>query len=96
ISHTAEVGAQGIGLFRTEFLLMNAKALPNEQQQYKLYCDALHSLQGEVLTIRTFDIGADKEIPFLPQNNEDNPALGIRGIRYSLAHPETFITQVKA
>ncbi|MBO1898245.1 phosphoenolpyruvate--protein phosphotransferase [Shewanella sp. BF02_Schw] len=96
ISHTAEVGAQGIGLFRTEFLLMNAKALPNEQQQYKLYCDALHSLQGDVLTIRTFDIGADKEIPCLPQSNEDNPALGIRGIRYSLAHPETFITQVKA
>ncbi|MBB1441140.1 phosphoenolpyruvate--protein phosphotransferase, partial [Shewanella sp. SG41-4] len=96
ISHTADVGAQGIGLFRTEFLLMNAKALPNEQQQYKLYCDALHSLQGEVLTIRTFDIGADKEIPCLPQSNEDNPALGIRGIRYSLAHPETFITQIKA
>ncbi|MGK0408679.1 MAG: phosphotransferase system enzyme I (PtsI) [Shewanella psychromarinicola] len=96
ISHVTDVGAQGIGLFRTEFLLMNAKALPDEHQQYKLYCDALHSLQGEVLTIRTFDIGADKEIPFLPQNNEDNPALGIRGIRYSLAHPETFITQVKA
>ncbi|MBB1426521.1 phosphoenolpyruvate--protein phosphotransferase [Shewanella frigidimarina] len=96
ISHTAEVGAQGIGLFRTEFLLMNAKALPDEQQQYKLYSDALHSLQGDVLTIRTFDIGADKEIPCLPQSNEDNPALGIRGIRYSLAHPETFIPQVKA
>lgn len=96
ISHITDVGAQGIGLFRTEFLLMNAKALPDEQQQYKLYSDALHSLQGEVLTIRTFDIGADKEIPCLPQTNEDNPALGIRGIRYSLAHPATFITQIKA
>jgi len=96
ISHVTDVGAQGIGLLRTEFLLMNAKALPDEQQQYKLYCDALHSLQGEVLSIRTFDIGADKEIPCLSQSKEDNPALGIRGIRYSLAHPETFITQVKA
>ena len=96
ISHITDVGAQGIGLFRTEFLLMNAKALPDEQQQYKLYSDALQSLQGEVLTIRTFDIGADKEIPCLPQTNEDNPALGIRGIRYSLAHPATFITQIKA
>tara|TARA_R110002051_G_scaffold131269_1_gene205147 strand:- start:610 stop:2331 length:1722 start_codon:yes stop_codon:yes gene_type:complete len=96
ISHITDLGAQGIGLFRTEFLLMNAKALPDEQQQYKLYSDALQSLQGEVLTIRTFDIGADKEIPCLPQTNEDNPALGIRGIRYSLAHPATFITQIKA
>ncbi|QDE31041.1 MULTISPECIES: phosphoenolpyruvate--protein phosphotransferase [Shewanella] len=96
ISHITDVGAQGIGLFRTEFLLMNAKALPDEQQQYKLYCDAVHSLEGNVLTIRTFDIGADKEIPCLTQDNEDNPALGIRGIRYSLTHPRTFITQVKA
>jgi phosphotransferase system enzyme I (PtsI) len=96
IPHVTDVGAQGIGLLRTEFLLMNAKALPDEQQQYKLYCDALHSLQGEVLSIRTFDIGADKAIPCLSQSKEDNPALGIRGIRYSLAHPETFITQVKA
>ncbi|GGQ12478.1 phosphoenolpyruvate--protein phosphotransferase [Shewanella litoralis] len=96
ISHVTDVGAQGIGLFRTEFLLMNAKALPDEQQQYKLYCDALHSLQGQVLSIRTFDIGADKEIPYLQQSPEDNPALGIRGIRYSLTHPDTFITQVKA
>uniref|UniRef100_UPI00404720F2 phosphoenolpyruvate--protein phosphotransferase n=1 Tax=Shewanella sp. TaxID=50422 RepID=UPI00404720F2 len=96
ISHATDVGAQGIGLFRTEFLLMNAKALPNEQQQYKLYCDALHSLHGQILSIRTFDIGADKEIPCLEQTHEDNPAMGIRGIRYSLAHPNTFITQVKA
>lgn len=96
VSHVTDVGAQGIGLFRTEFLLMNAKALPNEQQQYKLYSDALHSLQGQVLSVRTFDIGADKEIPYLQQSAEDNPALGIRGIRYSLAHPDTFINQVKA
>lgn len=96
VSHVTDVGAQGIGLFRTEFLLMNAKALPDEQQQYKLYSEALHSLQGQVLSVRTFDIGADKEIPYLQQSPEDNPALGIRGIRYSLAHPDTFISQVKA
>ncbi|QIR14714.1 phosphoenolpyruvate--protein phosphotransferase [Shewanella aestuarii] len=96
ISHLMEVGAQGIGLFRTEFLLMNAKAMPDEDQQYKLYCDAIHTLNGQPLTIRTFDVGADKEIPCLKQNNEDNPALGVRGIRYSLLHQNMFITQVKA
>ncbi|WP_144208398.1 phosphoenolpyruvate--protein phosphotransferase [Shewanella donghaensis] len=91
-----DIGAAGIGLFRTEFLLMQVDSVPNEKQQFQLYCDALHSLNGKVLTIRTFDIGADKEIPCLSQNYEDNPALGVRGIRYSLQHKTLFSTQIKA
>ncbi|MCL1142636.1 phosphoenolpyruvate--protein phosphotransferase [Shewanella gaetbuli] len=96
ISSLMEVGADGIGLFRTEFLLINTDTIPNEEQQYQIYCDALHSLNGQQLTIRTFDIGADKDIPFLNQALEENPALGVRGIRYSLLHPKMFIQQIKA
>ena len=96
ISSLMLVGAEGIGLFRTEFLLMNAQALPDEDQQYKLYCDALQALNGQTFTIRTFDVGADKDIPCLNQHTEENPALGVRGIRYSLLNPDMFIAQIKA
>ncbi|GIU25931.1 phosphoenolpyruvate--protein phosphotransferase [Shewanella schlegeliana] len=96
ISHLADVGAEGIGLFRTEFMLMNTSTLPDEKTQYHFYCDALHLMEGKTFTIRTLDVGADKELPCLTPLIEDNPALGIRGIRYSLANPELFNTQVKA
>ncbi|MDO6619269.1 phosphoenolpyruvate--protein phosphotransferase [Shewanella sp. 6_MG-2023] len=96
VSQIQDAGAAGIGLFRTEFLLMQVDSVPDEKQQFHLYCDALHSLNGKVLTIRTFDIGADKEIPCLSQDYEDNPALGVRGIRYSLQHKSLFSTQIKA
>ncbi|WP_445946195.1 phosphoenolpyruvate--protein phosphotransferase [Shewanella sp.] len=89
-------GAQGVGLFRTEFLLIHAKKVPTEQEQYQLYCDALHSLAGQVLTIRTFDIGADKDMPCVTQAKEDNPALGLRGIRFSLAQPAILQPQLRA
>ncbi|WP_028768862.1 phosphoenolpyruvate--protein phosphotransferase [Shewanella fidelis] len=96
ISHLADVGAEGIGLFRTEFMLMNTNTLPDEKAQYHFYCDALHLMAGKTFTIRTLDVGADKELPCLASMQEDNPALGLRGIRYSLAHPELFKTQIKA
>lgn len=96
ISHLADVGAEGIGLFRTEFMLMNTSTLPDEKTQYHFYCDALHLMEGKTFTIRTLDVGADKELPCLAPLNEDNPALGIRGIRYSLENPALFNTQVKA
>ncbi|WP_299806405.1 phosphoenolpyruvate--protein phosphotransferase [uncultured Shewanella sp.] len=96
ISHLADVGAEGIGLFRTEFMLMNTSSLPDEKIQYHFYCDALHLMAGRTFTIRTLDVGADKELPCLTPLVEDNPALGMRGIRYSLANPRIFITQVKA
>jgi len=96
ITHVSDVGADGIGLFRTEFMLMNVSTLPDEKAQYSLYCDALHALGGKTFTIRTLDIGADKELPCLCQEIEDNPALGLRGIRYTLAHPDLFKTQLRA
>ena len=96
VTHMTDVGAQGIGLFRTEFMLINAISIPDEKTQYNLYCDALHSLNGQTLTLRTLDIGADKEVPCLCQAPEDNPALGLRGIRYTLANPHLFKTQLRA
>ncbi|GGI86948.1 phosphoenolpyruvate--protein phosphotransferase [Shewanella gelidii] len=96
IKHLSDVGADGIGLFRTEFMVMNAKKIPDEQAQYLLYCNALQSLEGNIFTIRTLDIGADKELPSLSLDSEENPALGLRGIRYCLAHPELLRTQLRA
>ncbi|BAJ01908.1 phosphoenolpyruvate--protein phosphotransferase [Shewanella violacea] len=96
IRHLADVGADGIGLFRTEFMLMNASEMPTEEIQYRLYCDALQLLDGKIFTIRTLDIGADKELPCLSLPAEDNPALGLRGARYSLAHPELLKTQLRS
>ncbi|MBE8168606.1 MAG: phosphoenolpyruvate--protein phosphotransferase [Shewanella sp.] len=96
ITRTAELGAQGVGLFRTEFMLMNATEYPNEQTQFLLYCDALHVLDGCPLTIRTLDIGADKDLPFERHVHEENPALGIRGCRYTLNRPELFKPQLRA
>ncbi|WP_110457933.1 phosphoenolpyruvate--protein phosphotransferase [Shewanella algidipiscicola] len=96
INHLSSVGGEGVGLFRTEFMLMNRQQLPDEQQQYQLYCDALQLLNGRILTIRTIDIGADKEVPALAMPVEENPALGLRGVRYTLAHPQLFCVQLKA
>ncbi|PKG58371.1 MULTISPECIES: phosphoenolpyruvate--protein phosphotransferase [unclassified Shewanella] len=96
ISHLTDVGAEGIGLFRTEFMLMNTMTIPQEKIQYHFYCDALQLMDGKPFTIRTLDVGADKELPCLNPACEDNPALGIRGIRYTFAHPEILVTQLKA
>ncbi|WP_372870894.1 phosphoenolpyruvate--protein phosphotransferase [Shewanella sp.] len=96
IVQVAGLGADGIGLLRTEFLLMHSLTLPDERSQYQLYCDALHALEGRVLTIRTLDIGADKELPCLCLQKEENPALGMRGIRYTLANPDLLKTQLRA
>ncbi|QYJ99405.1 phosphoenolpyruvate--protein phosphotransferase [Shewanella alkalitolerans] len=96
INHLADVGAEGVGLFRTEFLFMNNHELPDENRQYQLYCDALQLLDGKPLTIRSMDLGADKEVPALAMDSEENPALGLRGIRYTLAHPKLFSAQLRA
>ncbi|MCG9720220.1 phosphoenolpyruvate--protein phosphotransferase [Shewanella sp. Isolate7] len=96
INHLADVGAEGVGLFRTEFLFMNNHELPDENRQYQLYCDALQLLDGKPLTIRSMDLGADKEVPSLAMVVEENPALGLRGVRYTLAHPELFSAQLSA
>ena len=91
-----EAGAEGIGLFRTEFLFMQATGLPSEDEQYETYRAALVACGGRPLTIRTLDIGGDKSLPYLPMQKEDNPFLGLRGIRFCLAHPEILRTQLRA
>ncbi|WP_051532403.1 phosphoenolpyruvate--protein phosphotransferase [Brackiella oedipodis] len=90
-------GGQGIGLFRTEFLFLgNRQKLPSEQEQYEAYAHVLKTVgQKYPVTIRTLDIGADKNLDGEPVNAV-NPALGLRAIRYCLAHPEIFMTQLKA
>ena len=93
-----DVGAVGVGLFRSEFLFMGREGqLPDEEEQYQAYCRALDGMQGLPVTIRTVDIGADK--PLDKGSREDdhlNPALGLRAIRWSLADPAMFLTQLRA
>ena len=88
-------GAQGIGLFRTEFLFMGRAALPTEEEQYEAYASVVGAMQGRPVTIRTLDIGADKTLDG-EATVATNPALGLRAIRYCLAHPEMFNTQLRA
>ncbi len=89
-------GAVGIGLFRTEFLYLDRHAPPNEEEQFEAYSAAVRIMQGQPLTLRTLDIGADKQLPLGQDPHETNPALGLRGIRLSLRFPELFRTQVRA
>jgi phosphotransferase system enzyme I (PtsI) len=89
-------GAIGIGLFRTEFLYLNRQQPPDEEEQFHSYSDAVKRMQGHPLTLRTLDIGADKQLPLGQDPHEPNPALGLRGIRLSLKFPELFRTQVRA
>lgn len=89
-------GAEGIGLFRTEFLFMSGDSLPSCEQQQAAYRDALEACDGRPLTIRTLDIGGDKALPYLPMDREDNPFLGLRGIRFCLSRPELLRTQFRA
>ncbi|MFQ6371024.1 phosphoenolpyruvate--protein phosphotransferase [Shewanella sp. YIC-542] len=97
VARLPQSGAEGVGLFRTEFMLMDAVAMPDEKTQFKLYCEALQLINGKSLTIRTLDVGADKEFACISQQvPEDNPALGLRGLRYTLRHKEVLHTQLRA
>ncbi|KEQ24986.1 phosphoenolpyruvate--protein phosphotransferase [Paenibacillus tyrfis] len=87
---------EGIGLFRTEFLFMDRGEMPSEEEQYEAYKEVLLKMQGKPVIIRTLDIGGDKEIPYLPLGKEFNPFLGWRAIRYCLADPALFKTQLRA
>jgi phosphotransferase system enzyme I (PtsI) len=92
-----KAGAVGVGLFRSEFLFMGRKTLPDEEEQYKAYRRAVEGMKGLPVTIRTVDVGADK--PLEKAVKEDahlNPALGLRAIRWSLADPAMFRTQLRA
>ena len=92
----ARLGAEGVGLFRSEFLFLDRTELPNEQEQYEAYCTALLATPDHTVTIRTIDVGADKALPQQRIDPPSNPALGERAIRFSLQHPEIFITQLRA
>ncbi len=88
--------AEGIGLFRTEFLYMHGDALPSEEVQFQAYKSVLEKLKDRPVIIRTLDVGGDKEIPYLDIPREDNPFLGYRAIRVCLDRPELFKTQLRA
>ena len=98
IEQVKEVGADGIGLFRTEFLFMNRSDLPDEDEQYEAYKSVAKAMAGKPVTIRTLDIGGDKNAGALSgsERQAPNPALGLRAIRYCLAEPQIFLTQLRA
>jgi phosphoenolpyruvate-protein phosphotransferase (PTS system enzyme I) len=101
-----EAGADGIGLFRSEFLFMDRNELPSEDEQYEAYAKVARAMKGKPVVIRTLDIGADKVLTAAARESlgmargaprpESNPALGLRAIRYCLAYPELFLTQLRA
>jgi len=88
-------GADGIGLFRSEFLFIGRSELPTEEEQYLAYASVVNAMQNRPVTIRTLDVGADKALDG-EATVATNPALGLRAIRYCLAHPELFATQLRA
>jgi phosphoenolpyruvate-protein phosphotransferase (PTS system enzyme I) len=90
-----EAGAEGVGLFRTEFLFMNRTSLPGEDEQFEAYREVARALQGKPVVIRTLDIGADKSYDG-HSDSMPNPALGLRAIRYCLAEPQMFLEQLRA
>lgn len=91
-----EAGAEGIGLFRTEFLFMDRSSMPGEEEQYKAYRDAAVAMEGRPVIIRTLDIGGDKEVEYLKLPKEANPFLGFRAIRLCLEREELFKVQLRA
>ena len=91
-----EQGAEGVGLFRTEFLCLDKERCPGEEEQFALYRQALEAMKGRRVVIRTLDIGGDKRPPWLERGVGENPALGLRGIRLSLKRPELFAPQLRA
>lgn len=89
-------GAEGVGLFRTEFLFMQRESLPEEEEQYEAYAAVARAFSGRPVIVRTLDVGGDKDLPGIEQPEEDNPFLGWRGIRMSLDEPELFKVQIRA
>jgi phosphotransferase system enzyme I (PtsI) len=89
-------GAEGVGLFRTEFLFMERAELPSEEEQYEVYREVAEAFGDKPVIIRTLDVGGDKDLPGVDQPAEENPFLGWRGIRMSLDTPELFKPQMRA
>ncbi len=97
VAEAHALGAAGVGLYRTEFLFLGSRELPDEEAQFRAYRDLVLGMTGRTVTIRTLDVGADKaDKTGLALENEPNPAMGLRGVRLSLARPELFDTQLRA
>ncbi len=91
------LGAAGVGLYRTEFLFLQRKEIPSEDEQFLAYRDLVLGMGGLPVTIRTLDLGADKaDASGLVLDDEENPALGVRGVRLSLRHPQLLAVQLRA
>jgi phosphotransferase system enzyme I (PtsI) len=95
VKEANEAGATGIGLFRSEFLFLNRDDLPSEDEQFEAYREVADAMHGRPVTIRTLDLGADKSINGADRGGP-NPALGLRAIRFCLAEPQMFLTQLRA
>uniref|UniRef100_UPI0035C9AD2F phosphoenolpyruvate--protein phosphotransferase n=1 Tax=uncultured Sphingomonas sp. TaxID=158754 RepID=UPI0035C9AD2F len=91
-----QAGAEGCGLLRTELLFLDRDTPPDEAEQFALYSAIATRMAGHPVIIRTLDIGGDKPVPYLPIAPEENPALGLRGIRVGLQHPDLLDTQLRA
>ena len=91
-----EHDAEGVGLFRSEFLFMDAKELPSEEDQFKAYQKVALKMKDQPVIIRTLDVGGDKEIPYLDLKKEENPFMGYRAVRYCLSNPEQYKVQLRA
>jgi len=96
VGEAEEAGASGIGLFRTEFLFMNRDTLPNEDEQFEAYRNVVESMHGLPVTIRSYDLGADKQLDGVERPTLQNPALGLRAIRLCLTEPRRFQIQLRA
>jgi multiphosphoryl transfer protein len=95
-ARAVELGAEGVGLLRTEFLFLDRAELPGEEEQAETLREIARALDGRPLIVRTLDAGADKPLPALPTAPEANPFLGVRGVRLALARPDVLATQFRA
>jgi phosphotransferase system enzyme I (PtsI) len=92
-----EAGAEGVGLFRTEFMFLNRKDLPGEEEQFEAYREVAKAMKGRPVVLRTLDLGADKALNGAGEGSQmPNPAMGLRAIRFCLAEPQMFLTQLRA
>ena len=96
VARAVESGAEGVGLLRTEFMYLDRSRAPGEDEQYAVLRDIAQSLEGRPVVVRTLDAGADKPLPFLRGPAEENPFLGLRGVRLSLSNPDLFGAQLRA
>ncbi len=96
VPQALENGAEGVGLFRTEFLFLDRADEPGEDEQYEIYRAVAREMKGRQVIIRTLDIGGDKPVAYLSSDMEANPFLGLRGVRFALANREMFLRQLRA